>query len=221
MDGRALWKDSRRASTATWTCRRTPGAQRRWCRYHLFVVAEMEDVGRALVTSPSPSAQAQMTGLRGDHDGWRWTPAAETDGRRIRACRSTCGKTRPSTPQRSRRVCVAARRAICREWPSEWHHGAAPRPGGYGKHCVGSCTRSSPCFLSLATRSRWVASFLVTCGVNCERIVFDIQRSDTLLSRSRTISLFEAGAEHDSHTLLFYVGVHKVTRDLVDARCCP
>jgi hypothetical protein len=94
-------------------------------------------------------------------------------------------------------------------------------PAGYGKHCVGSCTRGSPCFLSLATRRRWVASFLVTCGVNCTRIVFDIQRSDTLLSRSRTISLFGAGAEHDLHTLLFYVGVHKVTLDLMDVRCCP
>jgi hypothetical protein len=97
-------------------------------------------------------------------------PAAETHGRRMRACRSMGGKTRPSTPQRLLWVCVAARREHCREWTSEWH-GATPRPGGYRKHCVGSCTRGSPCFLNLATRQRWVSSFLVTYGVNCTRIV--------------------------------------------------
>jgi hypothetical protein len=106
VDGRAPWKQSRWANTATWPCRRTPGIAevRRWCRYHMFAVAQMGEVGRAQATSVSPGAQAQLILLRDDHHDWRQTPAAATRGSTMRVFCCICGKTRPSTPQRSPRV---------------------------------------------------------------------------------------------------------------------
>jgi hypothetical protein len=112
MDSQDPWKENRWANTTTWTFSSTPGVQRRWCWYHVFVVTKMGDMGHVLVTSPSPSAQAQMTWLHGDHNDWRLTTAAETQDRHLCVCRSICGKTRPCTPQRSRLVFVRIRRGL-------------------------------------------------------------------------------------------------------------
>ena len=65
----------------------------------LFIGTQFSNLYTTVDTSPS--AQAQMTWLRGDHNGWRLTTTAETHGRQMRVYRSICGKTRPCTPQRS------------------------------------------------------------------------------------------------------------------------
>ena len=67
MDSQDPWKENRWANTTTWTFSSTPGVQRRWCWYHVFVVTKMGDMGHVLVTSPSPSAQAQSARTKKNH----------------------------------------------------------------------------------------------------------------------------------------------------------
>lgn len=61
---------------------------------------------------------------------------------------------------------------------------------------------------------------------NCNAVVVVVALTacisdDSSLLRSQTMSRLGAGAEHDSHTLLVDVRVHKVTRDLVASWSCP